>query len=649
MYAFDHASGCRRQFFLRRIYAFGPSPGISLRNIPAMKNLVILLFAFSTVYLGSAILQIHISGKVVDAQTGDPLVGVSVAVKGTKLGTVTDLDGKFTLANVPDEATLVITYTGYAAQEVAVKGKSFLTILLQPALALDEIVVTATDRKRSKLNPASLDQAGAYQMLFGQPTKVPPVWSPPSHESYAYVDENTFRSVTASPTSTFAVDVDRASYSNIRRFLSRGQRPPVDAVRVEEMINYFDYDYSLPDGTHPLSVHSEITDCPWNREHKLVQIGLQGKTIETSHLPASNLVFLIDVSGSMSSEDKLPMVKSSLHLLIEQLRPQDRVAIVTYAGTSGVALPSTSGEERAVIRRAVDRLSAGGSTAGAQGIVTAYDVATENFIEGGNNRVILATDGDFNVGVQSDGNLRRLIEGKRKSGVFLSILGYGTGNYKDSKMQTLAAHGNGNHAYIDNMAEARKVLVHEFGGSLFTIAKDVKIQVEFNPAKVAGYRLIGYENRLLNQEDFRNDQKDAGEIGAGHQVTALYEIIPAGTESDFLPAVDVLKYQREVAPQTQRSDEWMEVNVRYKLPDAGTSIAMAHPVTDVARSSGSANIRWASAVAAYGMILRASEYAGTADVPMVLSLARGAVGTDPHGYRSEFVQMVEGMRLVAGR
>ena len=363
-------------------------------------------------------------------------------------------------------------------------------------------------------------------------------------EEYDNIIENKFLTATENPLSTFSIDVDEASYSNIRRYLQSGSLPPNGAVRIEEMINYFDYNYLKPLNDDPFTINTEMADCPWNEKHKLVHIGLQGKEIPTENLPAANLVFLIDVSGSMESENKLPLVKASLGMLVDQLRADDKVAIAVYAGNAGLVLPSVSGANKTKIKEAIANLEAGGSTAGGDGIKLAYKVAKENFIKGGNNRIILATDGDFNVGVSSDDELVRLIEEERKSGVFLSVLGYGIGNYKDSKMQQLADKGNGNHSYIDNINEARKVLVSEFGSTLFTIAKDVKIQIEFNPAKVQAYRLIGYENRMLAAEDFNNDAKDAGELGSGHTVTALYEVIPVGVKNDFLPSIDSLKYQK---------------------------------------------------------------------------------------------------------
>ncbi|MGH2649480.1 MAG: vWA domain-containing protein, partial [Ginsengibacter sp.] len=382
-------------------------------------------------------------------------------------------------------------------------------------------------------------------------------------EDYDHIIENNFHTASQEPLSTFSIDVDRAAYSNVRRYIEQGMLPPKGAVRIEEMINYFDYNYTPPANDDPFSVHTEIASCPWNSKHQLVQIGLQGKKIPTQDLPPSNLVFLVDVSGSMDEPNKLPLVQESLKLLTDRLRENDNVAIVVYAGNAGVVLPSTSGADKIKIKQAIDELEAGGSTAGGEGIKLAYKIAGQHLKPHGNNRIILATDGDFNVGVSSDDELVSLIEKERQGGIYLSVLGYGMGNYKDNKMEQLADKGNGNHNYIDNLSEAKKVLVNEFGGTLFTIAKDVKLQVEFNPAFVHAYRLIGYENRALANEDFNDDKKDAGELGAGHTVTALYEIIPAGVNDTLIRKVDDLKYQykKEV---TQNDNELMNIKLRYK-------------------------------------------------------------------------------------
>jgi len=444
--------------------------------------------------------------------------------------------------------------------------------------------------------------------------------------------------------STFSIDVDEAAYSNIRRFINNGSIPPAGAVRIEEMINYFDYTYPQPQNDDPFTVNTELSECPWSPQHRLVHIGLQGKEIPLQNLPNANIVFLIDVSGSMEEENKLPLVKSSMKLLADQLRPDDKVAIVVYAGNAGLVLPPTSGTNKTAIKEAIDKLEAGGSTAGGEGIQLAYKVASENFIKGGNNRIILATDGDFNVGLSSDDDLVNLIEKERKSGIFLSVLGYGMGNYKDNKMQQLADKGNGNHSYIDNINEARKVLVSEFASTLFTIAKDVKIQIEFNPAKVQAYRLIGYENRVLAAEDFNDDKKDAGELGSGHTVTALYEVIPVGVKSEFITNVDPLKYQpAKNSTAVSGGDELMTIKLRYKKPDGDVSKLIVHPVTDshIALANTSDNFRFSAAVASFGMLLRNSEFKQNASFQQVISLAKGAKGTDANGYRQEFITLVQ--------
>ncbi|MEG3862407.1 iron uptake porin [Microcoleus sp. herbarium12] len=472
-------------------------------------------------------------------------------------------------------------------------------------------------------------------------------------EGYNRIYDNSYQRPSNHPLSTFGIDVDTASYSNVRRFINSGVMPPKDAVRLEELINYFTYDYPQPKGDRPFSINTEVANAPWNPQHKLVHIGLQGKSISTKDLPPNNLVFLIDVSGSMNSPDKLPLVKASLKYLVSELRAKDSVTIVVYAGAAGLVLPPTPGNQKEKILDSIDKLEAGGSTAGGAGIQLAYKVARDNFIKQGNNRVILATDGDFNVGVSSDGELVRTIEEKREQGVFLSVLGFGTGNLQDAKMEQLADKGNGNYAYIDSLLEAKKVLVTQMGGTLFTIAKDVKIQVEFNPAKVQAYRLVGYENRVLQNQDFNDDKKDAGELGAGHSVTAIYEIIPVGVASDVkLPEVDPLKYQPNPATASaSQTDELMQVKLRYKKPNETVSQLIAQSVIDkpVKLENASANFRFAAAVAAFGMVLRDSEYKGTANFDEVLRLANQAKGQDKEGYRAEFIRLVESCKTLVAK
>lgn len=461
-------------------------------------------------------------------------------------------------------------------------------------------------------------------------------------ETYDRIYENEFLGVKQNPLSTFSIDVDTASYSITRRFLNQGSTPPKDAVRIEELINYFQYDYAGPkEGTDPFAVHTEVSAAPWNPEHRLLHVGIQAKRIEQKDLPPRNLVFLLDVSGSMDEPNKLPLLKRSMRLLTEQMSEKDRVAIVVYAGASGVVLEPTRGDQQEKIMNAFEKLSAGGSTNGGEGIELAYKLARANFQREGINRVILATDGDFNVGTTSQGDLIRLIENERESGVFLTVLGFGMGNYKDSTMEKLADKGNGNYAYIDTVAEARKTLVNEAGGTLIPVAKDVKLQLEFNPRTVAAYRLIGYENRLLRAEDFNDDRKDAGEIGAGHSVTALYEIVPAGKEVPT-GTVDALKYQTTgEATNAANSGELLTVKIRYKQPQGSTSKLLSYAVSDGERSleQTSDNFRFSAAVAAYGMLLRDSKHRGAADYDLVRKLAQGSLGEDPHGYRAEFLRL----------
>lgn len=471
-------------------------------------------------------------------------------------------------------------------------------------------------------------------------------------EAYDRVVDNSFLQATQNPLSTFSIDVDTAAYANLRRFLTGGMRPPKDAVRIEELVNYFAYDYLDPSGKDPFSTQVDVAQAPWNLEHRLVRIGLKGREIAQDKRPPSNLVFLIDVSGSMQPANKLPLIKRSLPLLVEQLKENDRVAIVVYAGASGLVLPSTSCDQKAKILAALENLEAGGSTNGGAGIQLAYDTAVANFIKGGTNRVILATDGDFNIGLTNQGDLVRLIEERAKGGVFLSVLGFGMGNLKDSTLEKLADKGNGNYAYVDTLQEARRVLVEQMGATLITIAKDVKIQVEFNPATVGAYRLIGYENRLLRAEDFNDDTKDAGEVGAGHTVTALYEVVPAGKEGN-LPGVDALKYQKpvQVAPES-KSGELLTVKLRYKEPEGETSKLLQLAVSDrkTAWTAASRDFKFASAVAAFGMILRDSPYKGNATFGSVLELATEGKGADKGGYRAEFIELVrKAQDVVEGR
>lgn len=583
-----------------------------------------------------------ITGKITDSN-GDPLPGVTVMAKGTKTGTVSARDGSYRIT-VPDEAKiLVYSYIGYSSHEESIGNKTVINVIMvEDNTSLDEIVVTGYGAKMERASkamayPASPSMAYETRSIQRYNNNL-------NTEGYASVNENGFRNVKANPLSTFSIDVDNASYSNIRRFINNGQLPPADAVRIEEMINYFRYDYPEPKGEHPFSVYTELASCPWNKNHQLLHVGLKGKSIDKTSLPPANIVFLIDVSGSMSDPNKLPLLKSALSMLVNELRPRDKVAIVVYAGAADLVLESTPGNRKEAILSAINNLEAGGSTAGGAGLKLAYREAEKNYIEGGNNRIILATDGDFNVGESSNGGIERLVEEKRELGVFITVLGFGMGNVKDDKMEIIADKGNGNYSYIDNLQEARKVLVSEFGGTLFTIAKDVKFQIEFNPARVKSYRLIGYENRLLNEEDFNDDKKDAGEMGSGHNVTALYELVPAGSKDDS-PAVDPLKYQssRTNEPEVKdNSSEYLTIKLRYKLPDGSTSKLMERPVKGYISDfdDASDNLKFAAAVSEFGMILRDSEFKGTATLENAAKIARSARGNDEDGYRAELVRLI---------
>ncbi|MDN3659185.1 von Willebrand factor type A domain-containing protein [Ferruginibacter paludis] len=635
------------------------------------KIIVLLAIAIIALVAFKTPTQFVVTGKITD-KTKQPVAGVAVMVKNTKTATVSAADGSYSIT-VPDEkASLVFSAVGFVTKQVKVGSKKIINVQLSYTTnELQEVVVTgysssdliavdSYDRTiamkpvyKANLNGALQGKAAGIQVITAQPGLKKDKYTNniADREGYDFIKENAFVKATENPLSTFSIDVDAASYSNVRRLLQQGSLPPAGAVRIEEMVNYFKYDYPQPEGDQPFTVNTEMGDCPWNPDHRLALIGLQGKNIPVTNLPASNLVFLIDVSGSMESPDKLPLVQQSMKLLTDQLREQDNVAIVVYAGNAGLVLPSTSGANKTTIKNAIDALQAGGSTAGGEGIQLAYKTALAHFKNKGNNRVILCTDGDFNVGASSDDELERLIEKQRESGVFLTIMGFGTGNYQDAKMQKLADKGNGNHAYIDNLSEAKKVLVAEFGGTLFTIAKDVKLQVEFNPALVQGYRLIGYENRMLNKEDFNDDTKDAGELGSGHTVTALYEIIPVGKVSPFLKSVDKLKYQAEAEfPKAVFNSEWMTVKLRYKQPAGNTSQLLEQAVNYAGKSKlhTSDNYRFAAAVASFGMLLRNSEFKQHASYTGVLQLANTAVGKDAEGYRKEFIKLVKTAADIAG-
>ena len=583
-----------------------------------------------------------ITGKVID-ENGDSLPGASILVKGSQIGSITDFDGAFTIeAKFGD--ILVTTYIGYLTSENKVGKSNRMTIQLRASLeCLEEVVTIGYGTQKKKDITGAVYSITVEEALMGRVSGIviQDQYELINDESYASVEENGFKNPLKAPLSTFSIDVDAASYSNVRRFINNGTLPPADAVRVEEMINYFYYAYTQPKTKDPFSINYELSSCPWNSENQLLHIGLQGKQLNTKDAPASNLVFLIDVSGSMSSSNKLPLLKKAYALLVEQLRETDKVAIVVYAGSSGVVLPSTTGDKKKEILKALEKLNSGGSTAGAEGLELAYKIAEENFIEGGNNRIVMATDGDFNVGQSSDKELENLIIKNRDKGIFISVTGFGMGNYKDSKMEIIADKGNGNYSYIDNILEAKKVFVNEFGGTLFTIAKDVKIQIEFNPNLVKRYRLVGYENRLLNDEDFQNDKKDAGELGAGHTVTALYEIVPVSTSKKY--DTD-LKYQTiEPASKTKFASELATVKFRYKKPEGNKSTLIEIPIENKPISFGktSENFQFSSAVAGFGMLLKNSDYSENMTFKEIEKIAKKSKGMDENGYRAEFIRLVE--------
>ena len=636
----------------------------------------------------------RIDGYVKD-QAGAPIANAQIFVVGTAYSALTDPQGHYLIAGIPaGRVDLRAAFVGYRpvrvrgvrvqgglttrqdfTLEASVVSVAELSVQAEaPLIPRDQVTSRATVQGAGRPDAKVDHSTNAYQeatvttgasaaeygnaasgVLALQPGVVngppPCCWRYPqprtspdfNTEEYAHLRENGFRPVASAPLSTFSIDVDKASYANVRRFLTTGSLPPADAVRIEEMINYFSYDLPEPRGADPFSVTTEVAAAPWAPAHRLVRVGIQGKRLRGDRLPPSNLVFLIDVSGSMDEPNKLPLVKRSLRLLVDQLREDDKVSIVVYAGNAGLVLPCTPGTQKTRILDAIDRLEAGGSTAGGAGIELAYRIARQNLVRDGNNRVILATDGDFNVGASSEGELDRLIEQERRDGISLTVLGFGTGNYADQRMESLADKGNGNYFYVDNLTEGRKVFVEELQGTLFTIAKDVKIQVEFNPAEVASYRLIGYEDRGLRDEDFNNDSVDAGELGAGHSVTALYEIVPSGSaEADRTPGVDPLRYQSTPRPTGAPRGELLTVKLRYQRPEGGPSRLIETPVRDLGRDDRamSDDLGFAAAVAEWGMLLRNSDYKGTSSAAQVLQMARAHRGADEDGYRTEFIQLV---------
>jgi len=629
---------------------------------------ILLLFSTST-------FAFLVKGKVTDFNTGEPIAFANVLIKNSKTGTTADIDGKYQIEVPNENSILEVQYLGFETQSKQVFKQTVIDFRLKAEVVnLQEVVVMEKVQESEmsmdvksiqnvQMNYSTPAYSGSpISGLFKRsatPVSTNVVYNEPiphNTEEYDVINENIFKSPFSEALSTFSIDVDAASYSNLRRVINSGQVPQKDMVRIEEMINYFSYDYPAPKDEKPFSINMEVSQAPWNEKHQLVHIGLQGKTVDYNELAPSNLVFLIDVSGSMSSNNKLPLLRSSLKMLVNELQSNDRVAIVVYAGAAGLVLPSTPVSKKEEIFAALDRLQAGGSTAGGAGIKLAYEVAKENLKKNGNNRVILATDGDFNVGVSSTGAMVELIEEKRKDGIFLTITGFGMGNYKDGRMEQISNAGNGNYYYIDNIKEAEKVFVKEMRGTLFTIAKDVKIQVEFNPLLVQAYRLIGYENRMLEAEDFNDDKKDAGELGAGHTVTALYEIIPVGVKSEFIKSVDALKYQsNSISEQddfkNSMHEELMTVKLRYKAPDGEVSKLVENTLfnTPLEINETSNNFKLSAAVAEFGMLLRDSEFKQDASYEDVLNLANNAKGKDENGYRAEFIQMVKSSKLIANK
>ncbi len=594
--------------------------------------LLIIIILFTSLSVEAAINDKTITGNVIDENI-DAVVGCIVQPNGVhNIRVITDYNGYYSITVSDSTKALRFSYLGFKTEIVQIENKFVVIAVMKlDDLSLDEVVVTAVATPRSSQTLSYSVSSVSADALSNT-------------ESYDVISENIFKSPLKQPLSTFSVDVDKASYSNARRYLYDNKIPPKDAIRIEEFINYFSYEYPEPKEKAPFSITIEAGNCTWKEGHYLMSIGLKGKDIELKDRPLSNIVFLLDVSGSMDSSNKLPLLQKAFKILLNYLGKDDKVAIVVYAGAAGVVLPATSCNEKEKIRKALDDLNAGGSTAGGEGIELAYKIAKENFIKNGNNRVILATDGDFNIGKSSDANMVRLIETKRDDDIFLTVLGFGMGNYKDSKMEQLSNAGNGNYAYIDNVMEAQKTLGKESFGTLYTIAKDVKIQVEFNPSKVKAYRLIGYENRLLNAEDFNDDTKDAGEIGSGHTVTAIYEIIPANSD-ETIDGVDDLEYQ---SVTINKSDNLATVKLRYKKPNGIFSKLIKKKIKfeDINQDKNSADFRFAASVIQFGMLLRDSEFKGTSTFDDVIKRAKSAKDDDDDGQRAEFIRLVELAKLI---
>jgi len=604
--------------------------------------------------LGVSAQTVSLRGRVVDA-TNALIPGVAITVQNLETGlvltAVTDDRGEFLFAGLtPGRARVQASLPGFQIAVINLEVTSStppLSIALSVASVSTSVEIVAalpatTTQVSASIGAIVRPQRAVRRVVLDRGPRAM------NTEAYDHIHDNPFKRVTSEPRTTFALEVDTASYANVRRFINSGQLPPKDAVRIEELINYFRYTNEPPQGADPIAIYTEVAAAPWNPEHRLVRVGIRARDVDISSRKAANLVFLIDVSGSMGTPEKLPLVARSLHLLVDQLRNDDSVAIVVYAGSSGMVLRPTTGSNKELIQAAIDRLAAGGSTNGGEGIQLAYRLAAENFIPNGINRVILATDGDFNVGITNEGDLIRLIEKKSKSGVFLTVLGYGVGNYKDSTLEKLADKGHGNYAYIDTFQEARRVLVEQLSGTLLTVAKDVKLQVEFNPSEVEAYRLIGYENRLLEDEDFDDDNKQGGDVGSGHNITALFDVVPHGVD---VPGIEArsLKYQKERKPDGKHKGELLTVSVRYKLPESAKSVLLEVTAKDAQMdfTRASTDLRFASAVAAFGMILRDSPYKGQSGIDQVIQVAAAAAGGEQA--RLEFVELARGMSVLIAR
>lgn len=665
-----------------------------------MKSYVILFLAMLCL-IGTARSQKGLLQGHVKSEQGEVIPFANVQLfKASETqpirGVTTDFDGKYSFANLDSgKYDMQVSYVGYTTHritDILVKADRITTqeVELEKGINLEEVQVISYKKPLFEMDQTTVGQTvtreefsnmavrssydvaktagngtfsrddgtgyihsrggrASNSVTYVDGVKIIGATADVPGENYAAIKDNDFQDVARNPLSTISIDVDKASYSNVRRFLNQGYLPPADAIRIEEMINYFHYAYPQPSGEHPISVITEMADCPWNPERKLVHIGIQGKAIPKDESLPNNLVFLIDVSGSMSSRDKLPLLQSGLELLVDQLREEDKISLVVYAGNAGVVLKPTSGDKKAEIKRMIRQLRAGGSTAGGAGIKLAYDLAEKHFLKKGNNRVILATDGDFNVGISSQDGLVKLIEEKRASGIYLSVLGFGTGNLQDAKMEQLADKGNGNYHYIDQIREAKKVLVTDLMGTILTVAKDVKVQAEFNPAQVKAYRLIGYVNRKLNAEDFNDDSKDAGELGAGASVTVIYEIIPANSE-EFQPDIDPLKYQGDprLSPDEKLASEVLTVKFRYKEPDEEESKLLSQVLAMESRelAQASSEFQFATAVASFGIQLRKKDPTKSLDYKQILALAKKNKGVDEYGYRAEFIHLVETAQLL---